>query len=67
MVENFLNHLSDFVQDMVHSAEVKSSGFYDYKRIIEITDGYYLKGNMNYTRDINWWLSFEIWRRTIHS
>ena len=66
-VENFLDHLSGLIQEMVHSTDVKSSGVYDYKRIIEITDGYYKKRNMDFARDINWWLSFEIWRQTIHN
>jgi hypothetical protein len=66
-IENFLNHLSDFVRDTVHSANVKSSEFYDFKRLIEITEGYYRQGNMKYARDVNWWLSFEIWRQTIHN
>jgi len=65
MVENFLNHLSDFIQDTIRSTDVRSSGFYDYKRITEITDGYFLKKDMNYARDLNWWLSFEIWRKTV--
>ncbi len=67
IVGNFLDHLSDLIQEMAHSTDVKSSGVYDYKKIIEITDGYYRKRNMNFARDINWWLSFEIWRQTIHN
>ena len=67
MVENFLKHLSDFIQDTVHSSEVKSSGIYDYRRLVDITDSYYHKGNTDYTHDINWWLSFEIWRQTVHN
>jgi hypothetical protein len=63
----FIESLSEYIQDLVNSTDVRSSGFYNYNQIREMTDGFYKKKNHSLASDVDWWLSFETWRRTIQN
>jgi len=63
-VVQFLELLSDYIQDIVHSDSVKSFYYYDYQQIVEIVDGFYKKGNKAFASELNWWLAFETWRQS---
>lgn len=62
----FLSHINEFVKDIVHSKSVKECFFYDYGKIQKIYDDYNL-GNVKATNELDWFLSFELFRRTIYS
>lgn len=57
-----LDAIKDFVFDTLNSAEVKNFPLYDYGKIKNITNNFY-KGNKNLANQLNWWLTFEIWRK----
>jgi hypothetical protein len=60
----FLLVLREFVQDTVNSSAVKQCGFYDHKKIADISAGFY-NGDMDLTNQLDWWLAFEMWRQSI--
>ena len=62
--QNFLDNLEEFIQDTVHSSEIKLVEFYNYPAILKMVSEYY-QGNKRYTSELDWWLAFEIWRQTI--
>jgi len=62
----FLDHISEYILDIVHSDVVKNNDFYDYEKIIKMVDGYYT-GQNNLVHQIDWWLAFEIWRQNVNS
>lgn len=59
-----LDVISDFIHDRVNSKAVIDHPYYDIKKIRFMVDEYY-KGNKIYARQINWWLSYDIWREII--
>lgn len=60
----FLAKLKDYVLDIAHSSEVKNWEGYDYEKIFNAVDSYY-KGEKNLERFVNWWLTFELWRKSL--
>ena len=60
----FVDHLREFIQDVVHSEDVQSYPHYDYAAIKEMVDKYFA-GEKQLARKIDWWLAFEIWRKSI--
>lgn len=59
-----LDILSEFVQDRVNSNAVKNHHYYNHKKINYMVKEYY-KGNKKYAIQLNWWLSYDIWREII--
>lgn len=59
-----LDRISDFVQDRVNSKAVIDYPYYDIKKIRFMINEYY-NGNKMYARQLNWWLSYDIWREII--
>lgn len=64
MESELLDILSEFVQDRVNSKAVIDHPYYDIKKIRFMINEYY-NGNKIYAKQINWWLSFDIWREII--
>lgn len=60
----FLDKIPNFVQDRINSSAVDQYEFYDLKKIKFMIEEYY-KGNKKYSIQINWWLSYDIWREII--
>jgi hypothetical protein len=60
----FVDHLHEFIQDAVNSKDVKSYPHYDYGEIKMMVEKYF-SGEKKYSREIDWWLAFEIWRRSL--
>ncbi len=56
--------LKDFVFDTLNSHTIKESPVYDYKKIKNIIESYY-KGNLSYKSELDWWLSFELFRQSL--
>lgn len=59
-----LDKISDFVHDRVNSKIVIDHPYYDIKKIRFMINEYY-NGNKMYARQLNWWLSHDIWREII--
>lgn len=53
--------LKDFVLDRVNSRKVKNFDLYDYKKILNLSSGFY-NGNNSLINDLTWWVTFDIWR-----
>ncbi len=62
----FLSHIKEFVNDLVNSKSVKECSFYDYNKIRKIYNDYN-SGNLKATSELDWFLSFDIFRRSIYS
>ena len=54
--------LKEFIFDSYTSQSVKEFGLYDYTKIKNIVEGYY-NGNKNLISQVDWWLSFELFRQ----
>lgn len=61
-----LSRVSEFVQDTVHSREVSSWEPYDYTAIVRMVEQFY-EGKTELARQVDWWLAFEMWRKSISS
>lgn len=62
----FLLHIGDFVMDTLHSDEVRNTTIYDYRKIVHTVEKFY-KGETHATNYVDWWLTFELWRRSLLS
>ncbi len=62
----FLDRLSEFIMDTVLSESVKSFSAYNYPVLLKKIEDYY-SGKKELQTQIDWWLSFEIWRQSIYS
>ncbi len=59
----FLMHIREFVRDTVHSQVVK--GFvYDEEKVVRNVERYYA-GERRLAKEVDWWLTFELWRRSL--
>jgi len=48
----------------VNSREVKETSCYNYTKVKNIVDRYY-NGDLSYSSEMDWWLSFELFRQSI--
>ncbi len=62
--EKFLNLFKDYNMDLINSQRIKECEYYDYSKIRDIVIGYY-KGNKEYSDQLDWWLTFELFRQAI--
>ncbi len=62
--DQLLMQLRNYVLDLVHSNEVKYWPGYDYKKVLHFVEAYYM-GDKNLCSAVNWWLTFELWRRSL--
>jgi hypothetical protein len=60
----FLEHARPFVQDLVHSAPVRTYPAYDYPGILQCVTRYY-EGDTRLAGEVDWWLTFELWRQSL--
>jgi hypothetical protein len=61
-VHLFLNLMKEYLLDVVHSKETIEYPAYEYRKIAKKVQEYYA-GAKNLSGEINWWLTFELWRR----
>lgn len=59
-----LKNFKEYVFDAVNSREVKETSYYDYTKVKNIVDRYY-NGDLSYSSELDWWLSFELFRQSI--
>lgn len=60
----FLHTIEPFVQDIARSSSVRTYGAYDHTAILRLVDGFY-RGQMELTRELDWWVAFEVWRTSL--
>ena len=65
LIIRFLETLSEYIQDTVNSGDVTSCEYYDYKKVKDLVEGFYRKKNLALALEVDWWLTFETWRRII--
>ncbi|HLP15922.1 MAG TPA: hypothetical protein VK470_06680 [Bacteroidota bacterium] len=58
----FLHSIQEYVMDVLHSQDTKQYAPYDYPIIQKNVTEYY-RGNRSLSNQVNWWLSFDLWRR----
>jgi hypothetical protein len=54
--------MKEYLLDVVHSKETIEYPAYEFKKIEKKVQEYYA-GAKNLSGEINWWLTFELWRR----
>jgi len=59
--EEFLDVMKEYIFDTLISAEFNSFSYYNHAKIIRMVSEYY-EGNKALANQINWWLTFDIWR-----
>lgn len=62
--DRILGHIKEYVLDLVHSRSVREYELYDAKKIAGSVEGYY-RGNTGLSSEVDWWLSFELWRQSL--
>jgi asparagine synthetase B (glutamine-hydrolysing) len=62
--ENFLQRMRLMIEDISNSAEVRTCSLYDQQKVRSVIDGYYA-GNKALGGQLDWWLGFELWRRSL--
>lgn len=60
----YLNSLREFIGDIIQSSEVRNYELYDYKKLEKILSNF-LSNENNYDSQVDWFLSFELFRRGI--
>jgi len=61
----FLETLSEYIQDTINSGDVASCEYYDKKKVKDMIEGFYRKKNPALANEIDWWFTFDTWRRII--
>lgn len=56
--------VAEYLRNLVHDHETTSCGLYDMKRVSEAVDAFY-RGDTAQMAPLDWWLSFEVWRRSL--
>lgn len=59
-----LNKMKDYVMDIINSESVKHYQHYDYVKVRKLAEKFY-SGNHKSVNQLDWFLSFEIFRRNI--
>jgi hypothetical protein len=59
-----LHSIKEFINDLTHSSEVRNCEFYDQKKVERIWAKFSLQSN-EYNSEIDWFLSFELFRKGI--
>jgi asparagine synthetase B (glutamine-hydrolysing) len=59
-----LHRMEEYVRDVVASAGVRNSSYYDAARVKHAVESYY-RGEPGLTGTVNWWLTFELWRASL--
>jgi hypothetical protein len=64
MPDQLLAHLREYVIDIAHSKSVAENPAYDYRKIVDAVTRYYA-GELHLRSTVDWWLTFELWRRSL--
>jgi hypothetical protein len=66
MPDRFLLQLKDFVLDLALSNETRNWSGYNQNKILYSVNAYY-KGDRRLRSTVNWWLTFELWKRSLNN
>ena len=58
----FYQSMKDYINDLAVSTEVRNFSLYNHDKVNKIIDCYY-KGDRNVQSQLDWWFTFELWRR----
>jgi hypothetical protein len=61
----FLQRIREYVFDLLHSESARTFAAYDYKKVDAAITRYY-QGERVFAEMVDWWLTFEIWRRGVN-
>jgi len=61
----FLERNRNFVMDTLRSNRTREYSYYDYKYITKMVEGYY-SGVNTQSKNVIWWLTFDVWRKKLH-
>lgn len=61
-----LLHLREFVQDIAYSDQTRQFSPYDHPGILYAVKSFY-DGKDEFASEVDWWLTFELWRRSLNS
>jgi len=59
---NFLNSMREFIGDIINSSDVRSYEYYDSKKLNTIANKFLSSGG-KYNKELDWFLSFELFRQ----
>ncbi|MBZ0200351.1 MAG: hypothetical protein K8H86_10820, partial [Ignavibacteriaceae bacterium] len=59
-----LDLLKEYVFELINSREIKNFAIYDLNKIANIVTGYYSK-NKSFAYELDWFLTFELWRQSL--
>ncbi|HTR80471.1 MAG TPA: hypothetical protein VMM58_02495 [Bacteroidota bacterium] len=63
-VMQFLDSAKELIFDLLNSRTTKEYGPYDYSKVAAKIKGYY-GGNQHLSKEVLWWITFELWRKNI--
>jgi len=63
--DHFLMHIKEFVLDLAHSSEAVGWPLYDRGKIRSAVQAYFRGGNKGLRSTVDWWVTFELWRRSL--
>ncbi|MFZ4619239.1 MAG: hypothetical protein ACOYNS_01665 [Bacteroidota bacterium] len=63
-LDPFLSGLKNDIMDLILSQQVKEHPSYDHQRIRTSVESYY-RGDISQRNNVLWWLTYELWRRSI--
>lgn len=61
----FLNHFKEFIFDMLNTKSLRENTFYDIPQINKIASQYYQEHNLTLANEVDWFLSFELFRQEL--
>jgi hypothetical protein len=61
----FLAHEKEYVIDLAHSSEVAGWSPYDVGKIRSVVEAYFHHGDETAKSTVDWWVTFELWRRSL--
>ena len=63
--DGLLQSMKEYILDKAHSSEISECSFYDGKKISHATEMYFAKGDRTFGHTIDWFLTFELWRKSL--
>lgn len=59
-----LSNIREYVFDLAHSSDVKTNPMYDFPKVSNAVSKYYA-GDLRFRNTVDWWLTFELWKRSL--
>ncbi len=62
--EAFIRHMQEYILDTLRSSSVRDYAPYDQAKLQQMADSL-ASGNLRYTPQLDWWLTFDMWRKSL--